>query len=437
MYLQSVEIENIRSIEKLHMSFKNGEEPGWHVLIGDNGSGKSTVVRSIAAALIGPDEIGSLRPYWEEWLTYGKDSGKIKLEITRDELFDKHGQSRPPKTAIGNEFLFTRKDRVTLKTNAGVGSKNPEKFNWSRYSGWFSASYGPFRRFTGGDSDFKRVFHVAPKAGAHLSVFDERAALDEALFWLKELDRLQLKEQELQKNAPAVYQSVLSDAERLLLGIKDFLNSGNLLPHGVKLHEISLEGDPIFRDAHGALVNVKQMSDGFRSILSLVFELIRQLASAYEIKKLFTTEQKDVINLPGVVLIDEVDAHLHPVWQTRIGQWFTKSFPKIQFIVTTHSPLVCRACVNGSIWRLPAPDSSGELTRLEGPSFDSLVYGDVLEAIETGAFGANLSRGIEGIELQNRYRTLMYKERYGVKITDEECEEFNHLKKIFQVYAED
>lgn len=53
------------------------------------------------------------------------------------------------------------------------------------------------------------------------------------------------------------------------------------------------------------------------------------------------------IDVTGVVLIDEVDAHLHPTWQTRIGQWFTKYFPNIQFIVTTHSPLVCRACEKG------------------------------------------------------------------------------------------
>ncbi|WP_423228815.1 AAA family ATPase [Pseudaquabacterium rugosum] len=71
MYLHKVDLINIRSIKKLQMSFTKGKEPGWHVLIGDNGSGKSTVVRSIAAALIGPDEIGALRPFWDEWLTSG------------------------------------------------------------------------------------------------------------------------------------------------------------------------------------------------------------------------------------------------------------------------------------------------------------------------------------------------------------------------------
>ena len=50
---------------------------------------------------------------------------------------------------------------------------------------------------------------------------------------------------------------------------------------------------------------------------------------------------------PGVVLIDEVDAHLHPTWQRRIGLWFREHFPKLQFIVSTHSPLICQAATVG------------------------------------------------------------------------------------------
>ena len=49
------------------------------------------------------------------------------------------------------------------------------------------------------------------------------------------------------------------------------------------------------------------------------------------------------IALPGVVTIDEIDAHLHPAWQQRIGDWFVARFPEMQFLVTTHSPIICRA----------------------------------------------------------------------------------------------
>jgi predicted ATP-binding protein involved in virulence len=52
-----------------------------------------------------------------------------------------------------------------------------------------------------------------------------------------------------------------------------------------------------------------------------------------------------------------IDAHLHPTWQKNVGKWFQDRFPNIQFIVTTHSPLICQAATHGSVWHLPHPGS--------------------------------------------------------------------------------
>src|SRR5438132_1106565 len=62
-----------------------------------------------------------------------------------------------------------------------------------------------------------------------------------------------------------------------------------------------------------------------------------------------------VFDFPGVVLIDEVDSHLHPEWQRQIGFWLKRHFPKMQFIVTTHSPLICQAADVKGLFHLPAP----------------------------------------------------------------------------------
>jgi predicted ATP-binding protein involved in virulence len=96
--------------------------------------------------------------------------------------------------------------------------------------------------------------------------------------------------------------------------------------------------------------------------------------------------------LPGVVIIDEVDAHLHPPWQRRIGDWFCKFFPKLQFLVTTHSPLVCQAAEKGSVWRLPTPGSDSPGGRVEGDELKRLIYGNVLEAYSTEIFGRDVNR---------------------------------------------
>jgi hypothetical protein len=175
-----------------------------------------------------------------------------------------------------------------------------------------------------------------------------------------------------------------------------------------------------------------QLSDGYRSILSLTFELIRQLVRVYGAKAVFEdiSKGKMQIPLPGVVLIDEIDAHLHPTWQTRIGEWFLQYFPQLQFIVTTHSPLVCRACHKGSIWRLAAPGSdqtSGEVTGLDK---DRLVYGNVLDAFGTEVFGQNVTRSEYAQDKRKRLATLNIKSLQGA-ITEPEEKELDELKAIF------
>ncbi|MGB1242525.1 MAG: hypothetical protein ACPG49_08390, partial [Chitinophagales bacterium] len=59
--------------------------------------------------------------------------------------------------------------------------------------GWFSASFGPFRRFTGGNKEWEKLYYANPKAAAHLSVFGEDVALTESLEWLINLNYKRLE----------------------------------------------------------------------------------------------------------------------------------------------------------------------------------------------------------------------------------------------------
>ena len=80
---------------------------------------------------------------------------------------------------------------------------------------------------------------------------------------------------------------------------------------------------------------VDDLSDGFRSILSMVADL------AYRMVRLNPFLGRwAILDTPGIVLIDEIDMHLHPSWQQTVLLDLQKAFPKVQFIVTTHSPQV-------------------------------------------------------------------------------------------------
>jgi predicted ATP-binding protein involved in virulence len=215
----------------------------------------------------------------------------------------------------------------------------------------------------------------------------------------------------------------------LLNDLKKFINEGGLLPHKAKIVDISSEG--IFvQDGYGQKIAVTEMSDGFRSVLSMTFDILRELVYLHNADTVFKhVRQGDIfIDLPGVILIDEVDAHLHPTWQTRIGQWFTQYFPNMQFIVTTHSPLVCRASEKGSIWRLAAPDSKTEQGEIIGTEKEKLINGNILDAYGTEVFGKEPVRSAHSDEKKEKLGELNMLFALG-KISEEEEKERRRLQK--------
>ncbi|MBQ7618085.1 MAG: AAA family ATPase, partial [Desulfovibrio sp.] len=85
-------------------------------------------------------------------------------------------------------------------------------------------------------------------------------------------------------------------------------------------------------------LNLKQLSDGYRTMLALVMDLARRMALAYDGVQL--TAGESVLHTAGIVLIDEIELHLHPSWQQTVLPRLREIFPNVQFIVTTNSPQV-------------------------------------------------------------------------------------------------
>ena len=409
------------------MEFDPGKEAGWHVVLGDNGVGKSSVIRSVALIFSGGSSVSATRQDWNNWLRFGETKGGVAAAITRDKAFDKFiGTGRQANTvelkAAFSEDISTTTKHVKIEfPGSGVV---PQRSVWSLAAGWFSASFGPFRRFSGGDSAWEKLF-VAPdyrRAAAHFSAFGEDVALTEPLPWLRQLHVRSLEDKG-------------GEAAKTRDTVRDFLNNSGLLPHASKITEINSQ-QVVVEDGAGNPITVEQLSDGYRSVLSLTFELIRQMFVCYGTP--FALKHIDVVNakihLPGVVAIDEIDAHLHPAWQARIGQWFTERFPMVQFIVTTHSPIICRAAANGSIWRLPAPGSDFAPGRLTGQDYDRLVKGNILEAMGTEFFGEQVTRSEAASEELDKIARLNKRLALG-QINKAEEGELKRLQAAMPMFA--
>jgi energy-coupling factor transporter ATP-binding protein EcfA2 len=396
VYLLGVQITGIRAIQKLIWKLPNAEHaPGWHVIVGDNGSGKSSFLRAIALALIGPDAAPTLRQRWEPWQRYDNKPGRVRLEISRDSQIDEIWWKSGPSVAddLGVD-VTVEKGEVSSTTSWGARTKPAI---WMATKGWFSASYGPFRRFRGGDPEYKDLSYLLPRVGRHLSLFDESIALSECIGWLQ-----QLRFKELE-NDP-------KDTEgKILAPLRQFINQKDFLPFNAKIGEIKSTSIR-FTDGNGADVDIENLSDGYRSILSMTFELIRQMAATYGPEGVFDPDDATKVIAPGVVLIDEIDAHLHPTWQRRVGVWFREHFPKVQFIVTTHSPIICQAADPGSVYLLPRPGTDEKGRFIRGDELKRLLYGSILDAYGTEVFGDGITRSAKSRELLDELAALNVKE---------------------------
>ena len=331
--------------------------------------------------MAGPKEAAALRQDWNTWQRNGAAHGRIEMEIAAGAKDIVTGKGRASAT-ISYALEFRPIDstiggpRVELAVPK-EGKATAERSIWGTNSGWFSSSFGPFRRFSGGDQAFERLYFTNPRLACHLTAFGEDIALTEGLRWLRDL-----RVQQLEQSA---------DSGALLDQLVAFLNASDLLPHGAKITGVRSE-EVLLEDANGFAVRVEQMSDGYRSVLSMIFEILRQMTKSYgasEVRAALDIESTSV-KLPGVVIIDEIDAHLHPTWQRDIGPWFSRCFPDVQFIVTTHSPIVCRSAK--SVWYLPEPGTDETGGRVRGTDLQRLIHGSILDAYGTDFFGRDIAR---------------------------------------------
>lgn len=98
-------------------------------------------------------------------------------------------------------------------------------------------------------------------------------------------------------------------------------------------------------DKNGETLNVAQLSQGEKSLMALVGDIARRLA-------MLNPALENPLEGDGIVLIDEVDLHLHPSWQRSLCDRLIETFPNCQFVLTTHSPLVISDCKNVLVYTL-------------------------------------------------------------------------------------
>lgn len=349
MYLQEITLRNIKCFEHLTLDFSEtihhprdvGAIRRWTTLFGMNGLGKSTLLQAMGIVLAGPSAVKELMPVADGWVRKGCGYGEIEAKLLWTE--GDAPMKRPRKsTPFAIRYLIPGDDSTKLpetlteKPNPGEivawsGKDDPktkegytkdrgmlqETAYQERVGGWLSCGYGPFRRLSGGSEFANNIVAKGRRAARFVTLFREDAAVTNAAEWIVALHNESRDDGDSAKALESV-RSALRD--------KLFPESVELIVDSKKVQLKRTGQEPC---------SFQDLSDGYRSMLSLSVDLLRWLTKVYP-------DKSDVMNCSGVVLIDELDTHLHPKWQREIGFWLREKFPNIQFIVGTHSPFLAQ-----------------------------------------------------------------------------------------------
>lgn len=432
MYIGKIILKNIRGFTDLQFDLMrdDGSYAGWTVFTGDNGSGKSSLLKSIAIGMTGKDAARVLQPSFYRWVRDGAedDEASIQLEIVRSQEDDVVVEGgRPPSSQFPARLALRNGGKEpVLQTVIPAGKpKNystPERTIWSPDArGWFSCGYGPFRRVSGESQEAIRPMS-APTTERYVTLFQETASLAEVDRWLRNL-----KYKELEGKT--------SESEQLKLLLE--ILGQDLLPNQISIDRVDSDGLWL-KDRNGVRLSWGEMSDGYRIALALLADIVRHLISTYGADGLTKrgSDGKLVIKRSGVVLIDEIDAHLHPEWQREIGFWLKRHFPNMQFLVTTHSPIICQAADTNGLFVLPEPGSDVQPRALTSEEYRQVITSRPDTILLTPAFGLQNTRSPLAVESRAEHARLQSKLRAGGKLTADEQKSMGQLELFVSVDEE-
>ncbi|MGU3661830.1 AAA family ATPase [Methylobacterium fujisawaense] len=367
--LKSIEINGFRAIERAHVAL----DPHLTVLVGDNASGKTAILDAIAVALSPviygrsprrqPITANDFRIYGltdtlsdirrEEYIY-------IKVEEYHGEGWDCHFHiEETPTDPV-----------ITSGTSARTRYFVREIMKDRDFVAPVIASYGadrasPARRPPNLALYSKNRIGSASRTGAYNGALESRAVYEDAVEWFEALDNLELRNNRESKSG---YKDRRLDAVRnavstLVPQLSNMRMVG--LPPRLMV-DVELPGRP------PESLSAEQLSGGYRVMLALVMDLARRMVD-------LNPDLPNPLGAEGVVLIDEIDLHLHPRWQQLVVEGLRKTFPNVQFIMTTHSPQVLTTVKPENILNLTW--SNGHLVRRDVPSTSGAESGRLMSEV--------------------------------------------------------
>ena len=135
-----------------------------------------------------------------------------------------------------------------------------------------------------------------------------------------------------------------------------------------------------------------------------------------------------------MVIIDEIEAHLHPSWQRDIPEWLKQHFPQLQFLVSSHSPLIAQAADPNGLFILPLQgDQQSDARPATDVEYEKIRWGTAHKTVLGVAFGLKSTRTQWAAQQLKRWQELNAKKKAGASLSSMENKDFRKLHKQLEM----
>ena len=359
-----VAVENIGPFERLEIDL----HPGWNVLLGDNGVGKSSILKAIAAAIVGEDAA----PFAGRLIRMGATSASVTLTTDQGETY---------------RAELLRSESGARLTSVPVRPLEKE--------GWLALAFPPLRTvswerpapYEAGEQRRAVSGDVLPLVRGEA---DPR--LDKLKAWLLYLDH-NIQNQARQKAGSDRYLRLRNEFFRIVKKVTPGVNLdfGRVDPSKKQVYVRTDDGE----------VPIEAVSQGTQSLMGWIGIVLQRLFEVHD-------QEADPTRKFVLVLMDEIDAHMHPHWQHVLVSTLKEIFPDAQFVASSHSPLVVSGLKKEEVLIFRRDDATGRKVKVERPEED-LKGWRVDQILTSATFGLGGARDKESVDRLSRYTELVSK----------------------------
>lgn len=385
MFLKHIEVKNFKCLEDISLSFAKDKKQNrkWTLILGENGTGKSNLLKAIALVTAGSNALGQLLGDSNSWIRNGAESCTIKAILET-----KKGEER--KIALEINRNTNLSEIIQLNYNS-LNLIDAAIFNAER--NYFVVAYGASRRLSN-DSSLSFENEQFGRFNNIKNLFFNSYSLNPLASWIIDLD----------------YQN----GEKGISLIKNTLN--NFLP-GTSFHSIDKHKKQVLFQTADGIVPLDQLSDGYQNMAAWIGDLLYRVTQSFH-------DYNKPLETRGILLIDELDLHLHPKWQRKLIEFISNKLPNFQIIAATHSPLTAQQADEDELYALKRDEENNKISII--PFVGSPRKLLINQLLMTPVFGLDTDESLEVEKTKRAYDNL---QSNFDNLNDAEKEELKIVKK--------